>query len=113
MADIDWEARIKKWEDWHIDDPDKATADELTEYVDTMLYVFSQERYTDGNLWYVFWECFQNFTRTTFNRLRHSQLLRLRHFLRCASVYVKQNYKSFTIAQSLVELLNEWDKGEE
>jgi hypothetical protein len=50
---------------------------------------------------------FKNFSRTTFNRLDLKELLCLRAVLRCGGVFVKPNSHELTIAQSLVNLVQE------
>jgi hypothetical protein len=101
----EWKARRKKWR-YGIDIA-TSTKDDLSEYLNTKLYLYALYDSSDNNLWDLFKHDFKGFTRVAFNRLDQTELLRLRAVLRCGGVYVQQDYKNLTISQSLVNLVQE------
>jgi hypothetical protein len=102
----EWKARIQKWRQ-PLEVVLATTKDDLSEYLDTKLYQYALYDLGDDNLWDVFKYNFKNFSRTTFNRLDRTELLRLRAVLYCGGVYVHQDHKNLSIAQSLVNLVQE------
>ena len=102
----DWKAQMKKW-DQPLEVTLTTTKDDLSEYLDTKLYQYVLYETSDDNLWDLFKDDFKNFTRATFNRFNRTELQRLRAVLRCGGVYVQQNTNTVTIAQSLLDVLNE------
>ena len=62
MADTDWKARIKKWEDGiKFDTANTPSKEDVLEYIATKIHQYTIERITDDNLWYGFKEDFRNF----------------------------------------------------
>jgi hypothetical protein len=99
-----WKARIK----WRSGiDIATSTKEQLSEYLNTKLFQATIHEIVDDNLWDLFKHDFKNFNRTAFNRLNLQELLRLRAVLRCGGVYVHQDHKNLSIAQSLVNLIQE------
>jgi hypothetical protein len=89
-----WKARIK----WRSGiNTATSTKDDLSEYLNTKLFQATVHEIVDDNLWDLFKHDFKNFSRTTFNYLDRTELLRLRAVLRCGGVYV-QGHKNLTIA---------------
>ncbi|RFU23765.1 hypothetical protein B7463_g12573, partial [Scytalidium lignicola] len=87
---MNWTALIKKWE-WGID-PKDATIKDIREYLTTKD---------------LFQEDFKNFTVDTFKVITQKEIQSLRNCLRCGGVRVMHNTKSITIAQTLVDVIQE------
>jgi hypothetical protein len=105
----DWKARMAKWEGGI--PTETASKDDFKEYLDTKLYQYTENRSTDDNLWDLFRDDFRDFTIATFKRaysLTEQQLLRA--YLRRGGVYVEQNHQRLSIAQSLVDVLEQETK---
>jgi hypothetical protein len=108
MADTDWKARIKKWEDGiKFDTANTPSKEDVLEYIATKIHQYTIERITDDNLWYGFKEDFRNFELTNFSGVHWTSLQRLRGCLRCGGVRVEQNTSRLNIAQSLYNILLE------
>jgi hypothetical protein len=74
-----WKARIK----WRSGiDTATSTKEQLSEYLNTKLFQAAVHETVDDNLWDLFKHDFKNFSRTTFNRLDRTELLRLRAVLK-------------------------------
>ena len=108
MDEDEWKEKIKKWENGI--NPVTTTKEDLQEYLDTKLYQYSIDRTTDDNLWDLFKDDFKSFDLLAFNRYNRTELQRLRSYLRCGGVSVDQNTNRLTIAQSLLNVVNEETK---
>ena len=108
MENTMWRARIKRWEDGV--KLGTATKEDLQEYLSTKLYQYTLNKTTDDNLWDLFKDDFKDFDTATFNRLTCTEIQGLRTYLRCGGVHVEQNHSRLTIAQSLVNVVQEETK---
>ena len=99
-----WAARVKKWR-YRIDTT-TATDEDILEYIKTKLYDYMSDRVSDVNLWDLFQEDFKDFTPEIFTNNRR-EVQRLRTCLHYGSVFVVSNTKSITIAQTLMDVVNE------
>ncbi len=100
-----WEQKIKKWgRGIKLED---ATGDDIQDYLDTKIYQYEVDKTGDSNLWDLFQDDFKNFSPATFSRVDRRKLQRLRHYLRCGGVYVAPNHKNLTIAQTLIDVIEE------
>ena len=92
----------KKWR--HGIPTETASKADFTEYLLTKLHEYDESGTTDHNLLELFQDDFKDFTTTTFERVYTlPELQRLRAYLRCGGVYVKQDQ----ITQSLVDVLKQ------
>src|ERR1700733_10915088 len=108
MADTDWKARIKKWEDGiEFDAATAPSTEDVLEYINTKMQQYTMDGTTDDNLWYGFKEDCGNFQLTSFSDVNWRALQRLRGYLRRGGVRVEQNSPRITIAQSLHNILLE------
>ena len=73
---------------------------------------YALHRQHDGNLWELFQEEFVSFDAITWKRVDRNIVYALRAFLRCGGVYVKHNGRNLTIAQSLVNVIQEETQSE-
>jgi hypothetical protein len=99
---------IEKWEDGI--DPATATKAELQEYVTTKMYQYTLHKKSDNNLWDLFQDDFKNFDTAAYNLINCTLIQNLRAQLRCSGVYIEQNHKNLTIAQSFINLAREETK---
>jgi hypothetical protein len=99
---------IEKWEDGI--DPVTATKAELQEYVTTKMYQYTLYKKSDDNLWDLFQDDFKNFDAAAYNLINRTLIQNLRAQLRCSGVYIEQNHKNLTIAQSFINLAREETK---
>ena len=67
MAEINWEARLKKWEDGI--NVATATKEDLAEYLDTKMHQYSVEKFADDLLWTALQEEFKGFTLEHINKI--------------------------------------------
>jgi hypothetical protein len=107
MTDIgkNWNARIKKWSRGI--DTTIATPDELNDYVQTKVYDYKLDCISDFNLWDLYQDDFKNFTLVAFGMVNRKELQYLRSCLRCGGVFVPNNSRDTTIAQTLLNVINE------
>jgi hypothetical protein len=102
----DYRELVRKWRPGIV--VAKATDEDLTEFVNTKLYLYCLYEMVDDNLWELFRHDFKDFTsRADFNRLDFVELQRLRKVLRCGGVRVQQNKGTTTIAHTLSAILRE------
>jgi hypothetical protein len=105
MATDPWEARIRKYDDDF--NVGTATKDELVEFIQTKMYLYEQDKVTDDNLWDGFRIDFKDFTPQIMGSILWRELQKLRAYLRCGGVFVRQNSTHLTIAQGLCQVLEE------
>jgi hypothetical protein len=102
----DWDAKMEKWEDGI--QKDTASKADFKDYLNTKLYQYTANSSTDNNLWDLFRDDFKGFTTADFKRgYSLTEQQRLRAYLRCGGVYVEQNRQHHTIAQCLVDILEQ------
>jgi len=104
-----WSKRITKWKNGI--DLNKSTKDDITEYIQTKLYYYVVDRVQDDDLWELFQIDFSHFDAELFKE-HHRELQNIRRMLRCGGVYVAPNTKNVTMAQRLVEVLEEEEQHE-
>jgi hypothetical protein len=87
------------------------TDSEIQEYTSTKLYKYMECDYdsyrASNNIWVFFYKDFNYFTTKDFDQLRQYYLKKLRKHVRYFKVYIVQDYKDLTIAQSLVNITKE------
>jgi hypothetical protein len=110
MEADEWEARIRKWEDGI--DVSKVSREDLHDYCKARMYYYTLKRQSDENLWDLFQEDFRDFDITVFGRMSRTEVYILRAYLRCGGVYVEQNHQRLSVAQSLVNVIEEETKSE-
>jgi hypothetical protein len=103
MADLS--DKVKKWR--YGIDLEKSTTDEVREYIYAKRYQYQTKKTSDINLWELFQDDFKDFTVDTFNRIDRATLQDLKHCLRCGGCYVPQHGKRMTVAQSLIEVIQQ------
>ena len=86
-------------------DADKATKDELVEFVETTIYL--TQDLTDNDLWYIFWEQFEGFTVESFKKIRTDLRSKLRRHLLKRGVYVGKRSNRVTISEQLFEVIQQ------
>lgn len=100
----DWGAKVLKWK--YGIDVTTATDEDILDYMQTKLYDYMSDGVSDDDLWELFQDDFKDFTVDMFTRNRR-ETQRLRTCLRCGGVFVASNTKSITIAQKLIDVVNE------
>ena len=63
----EWAVRISKY--GHRINVDKAIKDELVEFIQTEIYVYEIDDFTDRDLFFIFLEQFQGFTVESFKKI--------------------------------------------
>jgi hypothetical protein len=91
-------------------DADKATKDELVEFVQTVIYIHETQDLTDNDLWTVFQEQFKGFTVEGFKKIRTEFRSKLRRHLLKRGVYVGKNSNRVTISELLFEVLQQEER---
>ena len=86
-------------------DADKATKEELAEFVQTVIYLHETEDLTDNDLWLVFQEQFEGFTVESFRKIRTETRSKLRRHLLRRGVYVGKHNNRVTISELLFEVI--------
>jgi len=82
-----------------------ATKDKLGEYVETKVYVYTQENFIDYILWIVFKEEFKGFTTKDFRRMQINIRVKLRTYLLKRGVYIGRHNNRYLILEALFNLL--------
>jgi hypothetical protein len=100
----DWGAKVLKWK--YGIDVTTATDKDILDYMQTKLYDYMSNRVSDDDLWELFQDDFKDFTTDMFTR-NQRETQRLQTCLRCGGVFVASNTKSITIAQKLIDVVNE------
>lgn len=103
----DWDERIKKH--GHGINTDKASGDELEDYVATKVHVHIVEDFNDFSLWACYKEEFEAFTIDTFKRLRTDTRIKLRKHLIQRGVFVAPSNSRYTISNALSDIIKEED----
>ena len=99
----EWAAMASKY-GYRID-TDKATKDELVEFIETTIYL--TQDLTDNDLWYIFWEQFEGFTVESFKKIRTDIRFKLRRHLLKRGVYVGRRTSRITVSELLFEVTQE------
>ena len=99
--EINWKERIAKY--GYGIDADKATKDELVEFVETTIYL--TQDLTDNDLWYIFWEQFEGFTVESFKKIRTDIRSKLRRHLLKRGVYVGRRTSRITVSELLFKVI--------
>ncbi|KAJ5908623.1 hypothetical protein N7495_001305 [Penicillium taxi] len=86
---IDWNERIKKF-DRGLANAEEASLEELTEYVETAIFVHSEESLTDETLWLQFKDEFNDFSLRTWDRLPNRLRIALRLDLIQRGVFIRR-----------------------
>jgi hypothetical protein len=104
--DEDWDARIEKWRDGI--PKDTASRAESKEYLITKLHEYGVSRSSDYDLWELFRNDFEGFSVENFrNGYTVMELQLIRGTLRRGGVYVKTTTNGQSIAQTLVDVLQQ------
>src|SRR5271170_1233488 len=101
--DPKWKERIAR----HGYGIDVATASEedLEEYMETKIYEYTYENFTDYTLWSLFQEEFEGFTIEDFRKIRSVTRAKLRTHLLQRGVYVATHSNRVTISERLFEVI--------
>jgi hypothetical protein len=99
-----WNEKVKKWR--YGIDMDNVERDDVQEYIQTKLHFYVEDKVQDSDLWELFLEDFKDFSADVFKQ-HQRETQRLRQVLRCGGVFVASNTKNITIAQCIVEVLDE------
>jgi hypothetical protein len=86
-------------------DADKATKEELVEFVQTVMYLHETEDLIDNDLWLVFQEQFEGFTVESFKKIRIETRSKLRRHLLKRGVYIGRHNNRVTISELLFEVI--------
>jgi hypothetical protein len=118
-----------EWEKWNSDNKNKriskakkginlqtCTDQEVQEYADGRFCDLKEceDVLLDHDFWCLFYEAFHNdvrFTIDDFNRLGRRYLQKARTFLRGHGVRIAQNHKGLSLAQTLINCLEEEEQG--
>ena len=103
--EIDWKERITKY--GYGINLETATDDDLTEYVETKMHLYTRSNLTDFALWTVFQEDFENFTPETFKRVQSNTRMGIRQYLVKRGVYVVKQDKRYSLGKVLTDVANE------
>jgi hypothetical protein len=103
--EMDWSAEWKKWKRGI--NLETALDIEVVRFTKTMIYDWESNNAMDTNLWELVQEYLANFDKDTFALLDTRTLQHLRDCLRSRGVYVAKNNKRLTIAETLLEVINE------
>src|SRR5450432_2959538 len=104
---LSWSQKVTKWE-WGID-MEKATKEDVREYIQAKMYFYVEDQVGDGDLWDLFQEDFKDFNAEIFRQHQRDNQ-RIRQVLRCGGVFVASHTKNITIAKRIVEVLLEEDQ---
>src|SRR6266700_3835693 len=99
----EWGARIRKY--GYGIDADKATKEELIEFIQIEIYVYKTEDFTDMDVLVNFQEQFQGFTVESFKKIRTDIRFKLRRHLLKRGVYVGKYSKRITISEQLFKVI--------
>jgi hypothetical protein len=102
---INWRILVRKWRQGI--DPETVTVNELKEFVQTKVHEYILDQTSDSNLWDLFQDDFKGVTTEQFGTIPRKDQQKLRACLRCGGVFVTQNHRNLTIAQTLADVLNE------
>ena len=104
---LSWSQKVTKWE-WGID-MEKATKEDVREYIQAKMYFYVEDQVGDGDLWDLFQEDFKDFNAEIFRQHQRDNQ-RIRQVLRCGGVFVASHTKNITIAKRIAEVLLEEDQ---
>lgn len=95
-------------------DLEKATANDITEYIETKMYLYELGGFTDSELWLLFKEDFEEFTDDNFRTARADIRTKLRSYLLRGGVWVAthSNKKGHHISDVLFDVVNREDDHE-
>ena len=82
-----------------------ASKEDLEEYVETKIYKYTYENFTDYTLWLLFQEEFERFTIKDFKKIRTDLKSQLRRHLLKRGVYVGKCSNRVTISEQLFEVI--------
>lgn len=108
LQELTWIQRIDKWEEGI--DLENATKEELGEYANTKLYNYEREGFTDYDLWFMFREEFEGWSKDNFKLLPKNTRVKLRLHLLKAGVYVAPYDTRYPISDVLFNTLNEKER---
>jgi hypothetical protein len=89
--EIDWKERIAKYGNGI--DLETAMDDDLAEYMETKMHLYTRHNLTDFSLWTAFQEDFEDFTPELFKRVRSETRIGIRNYLVKRGVYVVKQDK--------------------
>jgi hypothetical protein len=111
-------AKVKKWENGIDPMVTTTTEDDVKEYLETKLWEYNTNNIKDYTLWEAFQDDFSLFnTIEAWEKMQKRDRRRLRAYLRCGGVYVEENTRHITTAQTLLKVVQEetrhpWDDDE-
>ena len=84
-----------------------ASEEDLEEYVETKIYEYTYENFTDYTLWSLFQEEFEGFTIEDFRKIRSITRAKLRTHLLQRGVYVATHSNRYPLYKVLHDVLTE------
>jgi hypothetical protein len=105
-----WDQRIRKWASGL--GTEEISSKNIDEYIDTKLYEYRRDKRRDQLLWEMYQEDFADFTPDMFKKAQRSKVYDLRRHLRCAGVFIPNNNKRISVAQSLCDAAREEEQHE-
>ena len=103
--DPEWKERIAR-HGYGIDIT-TASKEDLEEYVETKIYEYTYENFTDHTLWSLFQEEFKGFTIKDFGKIRPITRAKLRAHLLQRGVYVATHSNRYPLYKVLHDILTE------
>jgi hypothetical protein len=94
----EWRDTMEKFKDGI--DAAKATKDELGDYIETRIHVYTRDNFKDYTLWGIYLEDFQGWTMEDFRRARTNAKSKLCALLLQRGVYVARHSNRYPLAKS-------------
>ena len=101
----EWRDMMEKFKDGI--DTAKTTKDELGDYIETRIHVYTQDNFKDYTLWGIYLEDFCEWTMEDFRRARTNAKSKLRALLLQRGVYVARHSNRYPLAKVLFDVVQE------
>ena len=102
--EIDWKERITKYGNGI--NLETAINDDLMEYMETKMHLYTQSNFTDYLLQTVFQEDFKDFTLELFIQVQSNTRIGIRKYLVKRGVYVVKQDKRYSLSKVLTDVAN-------
>ena len=106
----EWTARASKYR--YGIDADKASKNELVEFIQTTIYLYNKQDLTNTDLWTVFQEQYKGFTVESFKKIYTDIRSKLQKYLLKKGVYIGKNSSRVPIYELLYEVLQQEEQPE-
>ena len=103
--EIDWKERIAKY-GYRID-LEITTNDDLMEYMETKIYLYTRHNLTDYLLWIVFQEDFKDFMPELFKQVQSGTRMGIHNYLIKRGVYITKHSNRYPLGRVLTDVLLE------